>query len=273
MDPGEFVRALERELAPRAVAVDAAVAELESARARWPALPLDAELAATIAARVADAPALDKLRVADLALASWAGRGDTAGIAAFEAAHADVLDRLAHRFSKVPADELRQRLRIKLFVEHRIADYRGFGSLGSWLKVTAVHSFIDLTRHDARQRIDDGFDQDDLAELASPSTGPERAGIKRELGEAVKRALADGVATLSPRERSFLRHAHVEGRTLDQIAATYRIHRATVARVLAAARQALLERMQTALGSAADLADLDSQLDLSLTRVLRARRR
>jgi RNA polymerase sigma-70 factor (ECF subfamily) len=74
-----------------------------------------------------------------------------------------------------------------------------------------------------------------------------------------------------------LRHATIDGLTLDQIAATYQVHRATVARTLASARQKLLETTRAGvianlgivsaeLDSAIKL--LDSQIDLSLSRVL-----
>jgi RNA polymerase sigma-70 factor, ECF subfamily len=289
VDPREFVADLCGRLSPDARAVVAAVepalvTALADARTRWPALPLDAELATAIAGRLGEtrelAAVFPRFRIGDLALATWAGRGE-AGIAAFESAHADALAGLERRFHKLAADELRQQLRIKLFVDPaRIRDYTGFGFLENWFKVTALRLHLDAARAETRRRISDELDHDDLLELPSPATDPERANLKAELGAVIKQAFATAVAQLSPRERNFLRHAHVDGRTQAQIAKTYNVNRVTVARVLAAARATLLERMRDALrdaGVAGDRLDtlvghLDSRLDLSLSRVLRARR-
>jgi len=285
MDPGPFVAMLLDRLEPatrREAELAAAgwTTQLVDARGTWPELPLDTELVDTVATSLASRGDLAKFRITDLALATWARRGDAGGITAFEAAYAALLAKLAQRFSSVPADELRQRLRIKLFVDGaggraRIRDYTGFGFLANWLKVIAVHDFIDLVRKDARQRIDPDVDDEALVAIGSPDHDPATRALRRELGGAVKQALATAVTTLTARERNFLRHAHVEGHTLEQIAATYHVHRATVARTLATARAAVLERTRSELAQAIGgdqldsvIANLDSQLDLSLTRVL-----
>jgi RNA polymerase sigma-70 factor (ECF subfamily) len=70
----------------------------------------------------------------------------------------------------------------------------------------------------------------------------------------------------------------VDQLTLDQIAATYQVHRATVARTLASAREQLLSGTRAGviaiLGIAPDelasaIKELDSRIELSLSRVLR----
>ena len=285
MDCREFVADLCERLSPDARAIvsserpaltDALAAGVE----QWPALPLDAGLATELARRLDAATdlvsALPRFRIADLALATWAGRGDPAGITAFEAAHADIFTRLERRFHRLAVEDLRQQLRIKLFVEPaRIRDYNGFGFLENWFKVTAVRLFLDAARAETRRRISDELDQDDLFDLASPATDPAHANLRRDLASALKRAFAAAVAQLSPRERNFLRHAHVEGRTQEQIAKTYHVNRVTVSRTLAAARANLLARMRDALREAGVtepldrfVTHLDSRLDLSLSRVL-----
>jgi RNA polymerase sigma-70 factor (ECF subfamily) len=261
---------------------------LAAARTRWPDAPAPGDgFAAHLAARLAKQPdpaaALPRLRADDLFLAWWAGSGDVRGVAAFEAAFADDLRRLVQRFHRLPADELRQRLRIKLFVATgdappAIHGYAGFGFLQNWLKVTATRAFVDVARADASHGRDDEDGDAALLELAAPAGDPRDAHQRAELGAAVKRAFAAAVAALAPRERTFLRHAMVDHLTLDQIAATYQVHRATVARTLAAAREQLLSSTRAGvlalLGLAPDeLASaiqlLDSRLELSLSRVLR----
>lgn len=243
-------------------------AQLAVVRARWPNGPApDAAFVERAAARLP--------RVEDLYLAWWCGSGDEDAITAFEAAYAEDLRVLAQRFREVQADELRQLLRIKLFVGEApaIRDYAGTGSLKSWLRVTAVRYFIDVTRSVRSQRVEQDLDEVELLGISDPQGNQ----IRAELGAAVKVAFAAAVAKLLPRQRVFLRHAYVDRHTLDQIASHYSIHRTTVARTLAAAREQLIEETRAGVAAAVgveheELASvirmLDSRIDLSLSRVL-----
>ena len=257
---------------------------LAAARGRWPdARDPDAGFIQYLSDRLVRqaelASAMPRLRIEDLFLAWWSGL-EPAGIAAFEAAFESDLRRVVARFPRLPADELRQQLRIKLFVgKARIHDYSGFGFLQNWLRVTAVRSFVDVARAMRTRRYEDELDEVELLGLPAAGGDPRSAQLQLQLGDAIKRAFAAAVAALAPRQRTFLRHAYVDRNTLDQIAATYQVHRATVARTLATARAQLVEQTRAgvvaALGVSADdltsaIAALDSQLELSLSRVLRA---
>jgi RNA polymerase sigma-70 factor (ECF subfamily) len=265
--------------------------ELAAARARWPdAAVSDERLAAAVAERLGaqkdPAAALARLRLDDLLLAQWCAGGDPRAIAAFERAHRADLDGVLARFRRlaITPDELLQTLRIKLFVATsgrppRIADYSGFGFLQNWLRVTALRALVDVARGEQARRLEELLADDDLVGL--PALGPDlRARVSREeVGRAIKQAFARAVAGLAPRQRNFLRHAHVDQLTLDQIAATYGVHRATVARTLKEARDKLTAATRDALGEqlGLDAAALDSvvraadsRIDLSLSRVLRA---
>jgi RNA polymerase sigma-70 factor, ECF subfamily len=263
--------------------LDAALATgLAAAAERWPTAPVDnpkfAEHLAERLARDADpAAAAPRLHIEDLFLAWWSGTGNTDGIEAFEATFGGELQRIAARFPNLAGDELRQQLRIKLFVGERpkIHEYSGLGMLISWLRVTAVRSFVDAARSNRSSKYADELDEAEL--LGLPQAGEKRA-LSPEFGQALKRAFAGAVAGLAPRQRTFLRHAYVDRLTLDQIAATYSIHRATVARTLASAREQLVEQTRAgvldALGVApSELASvigtLEGRLELSLSRILR----
>jgi len=273
---------LARELAHRIELGLAAIA------ARWPdGPPLGEPFARHLADRLSarrDLPvALPRLRLDDLFLAWWAGSGDPRGIIAFETAYATDVRKLLDRFHRLGADELRQRLRIKLFVgtaslPPRIQDYSGFGFLQNWLRVTAARSFVDAARADRSRRMEDELDEGELLGIAPAGGDPRDAQQRAQLSAAVKRAFAAAVAQLAPRERTVLRHASVDRLTLDQIASTYQIHRATVARTLAAARERLLLVTRAGVASELGLApdelhsaiqQLDSRLELSLSRVLK----
>jgi RNA polymerase sigma-70 factor, ECF subfamily len=263
-------------------ALDAPLATgLAAVVARWPAAPAPSAAFAThLADRLArdadPAAATARLHIEDLFLAWWSGTGARDGIEAFETTYGGELQRIVARFPSLPGDELRQQLSIKLFVGERpkIHEYSGLGMLISWLRVTAVRSFVDAARA-SRSR---GYVEElDEAELLGPP--PAGTAVDAALGAAVKRAFADAVARLAPRQRTFLRHAYVDRLTLDQIAATYSIHRATVARTLASARAQLIEQTRAGVLDALGIAPtelagligtLEKRLELSLSRILRA---
>ncbi len=248
-------------------------------RERWPTgpSPEDERFAAYVEARRAKQPGKE-LRLDDLYLAWWAAHDDT-GIRAFETQFAPDIERLVARFHRLPAAELRQRLRVKLFVEPaKIVEYSGVGFLQNWLRVTAARLFVDAARSDVSLKYEDELDEKELVGM-SASNDPRLDHIRDQLGGAVKHAFAAAVTSLQPRERTFLRHAYVDRLTLDQIAATYGVHRATVARTLASAREHLIERTRADVArqlgvEVDDLASaigvLATNLELSLSRVLRS---
>jgi RNA polymerase sigma-70 factor len=251
---------------------------------RWPDAAIPAEFADHVAdclARQSDpASAAARLHVDDLFVAWWASTGSSDGLAAFEAAYGDELARIAHRFRDQPSDELRQQLRIKLFVgpDARIRGYSGVGPLLAWLRVVAVRAFVDLVRSAQSHKYSVELDENELLGLPASNQRGDNA-LTSELGTALKQAFADAVARLAPRQRAFLRHAYVDRLTLDQIADTYSIHRATVARTLASARAQLIEQTREGVIAklgvapselASAIGTLDRQLELSLSRILKA---
>jgi RNA polymerase sigma-70 factor (ECF subfamily) len=86
--------------------------------------------------------------------------------------------------------------------------------------------------------------------------------------------LREAISTLDAEQRNLLRLHYLEGLTLDELAAFFGVHRATIARRVAEAREAvsdgMAERLKAALGlSAADLDSLlvllRSQLEVSIS--------
>lgn len=265
--------------------------ELAAAREKWPTANItDEQFAAALVSRMASqkdlAAAWQRLRVEDLFLALWCATGDARAIAAFEQVHRADLDGALARFRKlaVTADELRQTLRIKLFVAAdgrapRIGDYSGFGFLQNWLRVTALRALVDIARSEKARKLEELLADDDM--IGMPQLGPDISSkySREQVSRAIKSAFARAVAGLGPRQRNFLRHAQVDGLTLDQIAALYSVHRATVARTLAQARAELTEATRRELGQALGIAEdsldsivrsADSRIDLSLSRVLKS---
>jgi hypothetical protein len=101
--------------------------------------------------------------------------------------------------------------------------------------------------------------------------------MKRQYGPAFKAAFAAAFSALAPRQRTLLRQQVLDGLTIDELGALYRVHRATAARWLERAREALLSGTRTALErelkvSATECESImrlaQSQLHVSIRRLL-----
>jgi RNA polymerase sigma-70 factor (ECF subfamily) len=154
----------------------------------------------------------------------------------------------------------------------RLAEYAGSGPLGGWIRVVAVRVALDLKRA-AGQEPGGAAHADRVAEVA---LDPEMRLLRERHQGPFQDALGEALANLSARERNILRLHFAEGATLEQLATSYQVHRATVARWLAAARQAVLEQVAARLGASMGLSTgevdsvvrlLASQIDVSLSRL------
>ncbi len=225
---------------------------------------------------------LERCHAGDLALARAAGRADPAAIAAIEAAHRATIGAAVRRFASPThsIDDLRQLLAEKLYVgpAAKINEYAGQGHLDSWLRVTATRLFIDLGKRKDRAREHPSGDSG-VAAVPDPSDlGLEL--IKLEYRAAVRAAIEQGASRLPPGDRHLLRQHLVAGLTIDDLAATLGIHRATAARRIAKAKEQLAATTRDALAKklAITPAELDemfglvvSRLDLSISRLLASR--
>ena len=158
--------------------------------------------------------------------------------------------------------------------EAKIRLYAGRGPLGGWLRATIVHATINYGVREDRHRplSSDGFDDAIVA-----GDDPALAVFRERYGPKFRLAFRDALAALTPDETNFLRWSVIEGKNIDAIAAMVRMHRATVARRLAACRTKLYEATRDALaehvpGSATELhsmmAALQSVVETSLRHFL-----
>ncbi|HRC55276.1 MAG TPA: sigma factor-like helix-turn-helix DNA-binding protein [Kofleriaceae bacterium] len=254
-------------------------AVLERARAVYPAAWLtDAEFLAHVRAVRATEEDLAALHAADLYLACACARGCPEALVTLEREHLTRIREyaagVAHNAEEV--SEVAQRVRARLLVAEpgrspRIATYSGRGSLGGWIRVTAVRVARDLWRG-ARQH------EPVREELEPGVVSPELGYWKRAYGEVVSRAVQDALESLDGEPRALLKMHYVDGLSIDQVGLAVGKSRATGARMLAAARQRLLagirERLVGALGVRQDegdslLAFVRSRLDVSLGRAFR----
>lgn len=227
-----------------------------------------------------------RCRAPELALAVAAATGSSRAITELERVHAGTLDATCRRFAGRGhgVDDLRQLLRAKLFVADageapRITLYNGQGSLDSWLRVTATRLFIDLGRRKDRPReISEDPNELEIAEVIDL----ELELVKAEYRSAVTSAMVRAARELPPGERHLLRQHLAAGLTIDQLAAVLGIHRATVARRIARARDALTTRTRELVAVTLNIDDRElgelfglvvSKIDVSLRKLLATRPR
>jgi RNA polymerase sigma-70 factor (ECF subfamily) len=262
--------------------------QLAAARAAWPGVHVSGpEFAVFLAERAPDdgepAVALEAMRCADLYLACACATGAAGAAEAFERAILPAVPKAVARVDSDPAfvDEVVGLVRTKLLVGDagrppRIASYLGRGPLTAFAQVAALREAQSLKRRAAQ---DVHAELDVAPEVPASSADPELARLRDEVREPFRRAFADALSSLTPRERTVLRLYLVEDVSSEQIARMYNVHRATVARWVADAREAVLkgtrQRLMKDLGLGRASFDslmglVGSQLDVSLATFLGA---
>jgi RNA polymerase sigma-70 factor (ECF subfamily) len=248
----------------------------EQARSEWPGVQLAPEVfAERVAASVAAGAAVDQLHTRDLYLACACSVGSPGALAVIERTLLADVPQFVARLGRDAtfADEVAQRLRIKLFLGDapKIADYAGRGPLRAWVRIAAIRTAINLL--DAASG---ALAESDLEAASGLDSGSELALLKGRDRDHVRAAIEATILALPARERTLVRMHHVDGYTLDRLATIHHVHRATVARWLAAARERIVDGVRTRLAAALKLtqAELDSfvaivdtRLELSLSRL------
>lgn len=247
-------------------------------------LPTDV-FVACLAERIGVEPdpvsALRGVHAADLWLACACARGNAAALVRFESLYFSDVDAAAAamRAPNALASDVKQAVSQKLFVgagtaPPRIVDYAGRGPLRTWFRVVAARMIVSALRRNKR---DVPWSDDALERTAALGDDPELMLLKRRFQAELKNAFEEAAAGLDARSRNLLRQHLLDGLSIDQLGALHRVHRATVARwvaqaresVWSATRKAITRRLQiTPQELKALLSEIRSQLDLSLSRVL-----
>jgi RNA polymerase sigma-70 factor (ECF subfamily) len=271
----------------QAAAIEARLfAILAAGRAAWPELSLsDDDFLRYLGERLPEEArlpeALEGVNAPDLHLACCCALQRPRALEAFERHCFASLPAVLSRFSTLDDfhDEVRQAVRERLFVVQpggraRIEDYAGRGSLGGWVRVVAVRLAVDLLRQRGKQP---PTVEDDILQTLATGADPELRILAERYREEVKAAFRESFAALSAAERNLLRLHHIDGLTIDDLAAMKRVHRSTVARriarcceqVAAHTHRVLVERLGIAPSQVDSVMRLvRSQLDLSLDRWL-----
>lgn len=241
-----------------------------AARAAWPRIAVaEAAFAAHVEARAS--AFLDQVHASDLYVACGVLHRDRAALSAFE----------EHFMARVPeyvlrvragrdmVDEVQQKLRERLILGEKIADYTGRGALGGWLRVAAVRTALNHVRGG-------GEASAELVEDIAAVGDPELSFLKEHARDLFTDAFRRVLAGLDPKARTILRHHYVDGMTMDQLATLYRIPRSTIARRVSDARQEVLsateellrvERRLSPSAVASVIRQARSQIQLTITRL------
>ncbi len=241
---------------------DALTAMIASARDAWPRVSLAPErfvehLRAKAPEQLAD------VRAADLYLACACLAGDAAALAALDSKVIAGIDKAVAGVDASASfiDEVRQAVREKLLVgsARRLTEYSGHGSLLAWTRTVAVRLALNLKREVVREVADDEV----LSAMPFTGRDLELDYVRAQHRDDFVAALKESLAALDQRSRNLLRLSYVDHLSIDQLGAMYGAHRATAARWLNDARDALLTGTRTRLAERLRLtqSDLTSLLD------------
>jgi len=247
---------------------------VSAACAAWPSLAVDETAYRAWLATVSadDLSRLPSLTAGEVLLCWAAGRGDAEAHRLFDLHFIPQVEPALRRFraDRAFADEVAQRVRVKLLLAKdggtpAIAGYAFGGSLAGLVRVAAVREAISLKRGDKPAAPPAALDQL-VGEL-----DPELKQLKQRYAAEFERAFTDAVATLSGRDRHLLRLSLSVGASIDDIAKIYGTHRATAARWLNSAREALGDKTRDNLQARLGLGDHEVMSLLRLVRTEAAR--
>jgi RNA polymerase sigma-70 factor (ECF subfamily) len=264
-------------------------AKLDAAHQAWPTVHVAPQafvryLAARAPAGLPPEKALEALRTNDLYLACACASKDPLAVALFDARYLGEVDHALVRMGLAGnvRDETKQVLRRRFFVEEagappKIVEYSGRGSLRSWVRAAAVRAALRVLRQPKGHV---ALDSITLRAVAAPAEDLELAYLKRKYGEHFQVALREAFGLLQPRERNVIRHYFGEALSIDEMGVLYNVHRATAARWVGKAGNALVKKTRDILrhrlgASRAEISSilrlLHSQLEATLRAVVQTR--
>jgi RNA polymerase sigma-70 factor (ECF subfamily) len=257
---------------------------IDAGERAWPGLPRDRNrFLRHLAKRLqpgAGCPALRSLHAADLYLACACTYGDGRALAELDRGYLSLVKGWVAHIGRDPAftDEVGQVLRERLLLARppdppRIGDYAGAGPLSGWLRISALRTAYNLLRAEGARAGCENIEPTSPA-LAQDA---ELALLRAEYQDEFRAAFANTLADLPASERNLLRLHYLDGLTLDELSPLFRLHKSSLSRALARARESILSQTRRRLAEQIGLPDrevdsilvfLRSQLDLSLRRLL-----
>lgn len=196
---------------------------------------------------------------------------DVGAVAAIEREIIPIIDLVIASYAPAVIEETRQRLRAMLIVDHNgrgplLAQYGGRGALRRWIRVVAAREAGKTWRADtAAMPVED----DALFDALAPPTDPALSAVKKDAAAAFKRAFVAALADLDRKDRTLLKLHLLDGLSIDELAPMHAVHRATVARWIAAAKDTVLSTTRRTLMKdlALDAQEVDSLIALVQSRI------
>jgi RNA polymerase sigma-70 factor (ECF subfamily) len=227
---------------------------VRAGHARWGVEVNRVRLAAWLADRADSAADLEGLHGDDLYLACAIGQRDPDALAIYDEELAPAAAGAARIAGADDDGAERVRAQVKLELgSGRIDRYAGRGDLRGWVRAVAVRTAWRLAAEGAGALLDE-----ELAGALMDDAGI--AALREQHADELARALADGLEALTSRHRTVLRLAYLDGLSIDVVARTFAVPRATAAGWVAAAREALFEEV---------LARVEAVVDAELPAVVR----
>jgi RNA polymerase sigma-70 factor (ECF subfamily) len=235
--------------------LDAQLRELvEAGRRAWPAIALAPDaFVRHLARHVPPEIDLADVRTDDLYLSAACLAGDKAAVTAFDAEFLSRIPAIVRRVAKSQSgvDELVQHVRVAILTatsgEARLAQYSGRGPLHGWVRTVALNAAL-MAARPKREAVHDSRDLADRGDKLGVAGGLDVELAKKRHVPQFQQALDGALATLTPRERNLLRAYYVDEMSIDRLGVRFRVHRATAARWLQAARDKLLGETRRKLG-------------------------
>ena len=184
----------------------------------------------------------------DQALSARAAQGDPEAIRELDELCAPLVRALLGTI-RIPGcreEEARQLVRERLLLgpngSGKISQYRGRGALKNWLRVVIARVLLNRA---ATQIHELPFEEEILARFLGTGNDVELAYMKQLYTNEFRTAFRQALKSLDDRERLLLRLSFLECLTIDDLARLNGVHRATVARQIVRAEQALFEAVRT----------------------------
>jgi RNA polymerase sigma-70 factor (ECF subfamily) len=251
--------------------LEAALEAIEqSGQTAWPDIRLpSADFLAFLGRCLPSNPGADlsSLRAGDLYLVCAYTLGIPEAGRALETSHMTRVRAALERISTPAAmiadiqQQIRQMLAQSGALEQSRAGYSGRGQLATWLAVSAVRL---ANRQRPRKNRELPLEEPEAALLVAPGDDPEMIHLRDTYEQVFRAAFKEALSSLSSRERNLLRCHFVEGLSIDQIGDLYGVHRATAARWINRAREALSQRTRDLLAERLSLSQEGFRRMLSL---------
>jgi RNA polymerase sigma-70 factor (ECF subfamily) len=188
---------------------------------------------------------VDADRAADLYLACACEDGDDQAVRALERDYMPGARSAMARLTRSDAqlDDAMQELRQRLLEKYspKLAGYSGRGPLWKWIRITAIRAAQDFLKSKGARP---AGSEELVDHLLKDPLDPETEFIRQRYQGIFRQALSESLAHLGARERTLLRLRYVEKQEVDQLAVSFRAHRATIHRWLQAIRDTMLEGVQ-----------------------------